>query len=190
MRAVKTAAVAAAAHRRPSPSSTASSGTHHTQWWDQLIGQTSRAVHAASRMPCRSCRARAASHRPTAAVTSAGSTQPRPGAGSPSIRAISPWRDWLSTIHALPTRPVSHSRRVQKETVAEGSSTAPHATVPAKAASAVAASPIRPRSSSQARNTAGVSLIPAAIPRAAPAHRAPGGRVRSHRVRQATARLT
>ncbi len=38
-------------------------------------------------------------------------------------------------------------------------------------------------------NTAGVSLTPAAIPRARPLARAPAGRVRSHRTRQARARL-
>lgn len=48
---------------------------------------------------------------------------------------------------------------------------------------------MRPLSSRYATKTAGVSFTPAAMPRAMPLPGAPGRRVRSQRIRQATARL-
>lgn len=170
--------------------SRARSGTHQIQWWDQLMGETRSAVAAVRRTPRGSLVVRRlASHRPAAATRAAGTAQRGPGCGSWAARATSPCSDWLSTIHALPTRPVSKIRCVQKSTLAAGSVSAPSTTVPVRAAVAVSPSRTRRVRKRYAMKIAGVSLIPAAIPIAKPLPTAPGGLVRSQRMRQARARL-
>ncbi|GGT25050.1 hypothetical protein GCM10010254_51920 [Streptomyces chromofuscus] len=189
VRAVHRNVTASAVTVRPSTNSTAMRGTHQTQWWDQLIGETSSAVTAVRSRAWRSSGTRWTSHSAAAATRTAGAAQAAPGTGSPRVRAIRPCRDWLSMIQGLPTRSVSYRRRSQKSALAAGRASAPRTTVAPKAAVAVPASRRRPRSSRYTTKTAGVSLIPAAMPTATPLPGAPGGRVRSHRTRHARARL-
>ncbi|CAM5625893.1 hypothetical protein SRIMM317S_05437 [Streptomyces rimosus subsp. rimosus] len=77
-------------------------------------------------------------------AASARAAHSRPGSGVCRTRVSRPWRDWLSTIHALPTRPVSNIRRVQNSTLASGSTSSPSRTETANPARAVQAARTRP----------------------------------------------
>ncbi len=77
-------------------------------------------------------------------VSSAAPAHSRPGSSVCRQRASRPCKDWLSTIHALPTRPVSNIRWVQNSTLASGRTSTPSRTEQTKPARAVQAARTRP----------------------------------------------
>ena len=87
----------------------ATAGAVHTQWWSQLIGESSRPVSAAASRPATWCPARS---RIAAQATPAipASTAARihavwPPAMLPDSRVIRPRSDWLPSQPVNPVRP-------------------------------------------------------------------------------------
>lgn len=157
--------------RRPTavPETSATpSGTAHTQWWLQETGEQSNAIvpqtdTLASRSP-RDQSARASHKAPTTVTTTRTSHSRPPPAVSPLRRMSRPFHDWLLAYASAPIRPVSGSSSVQYCQAVRGATTKPITTVPANAAMAWANARHWRVTSSRAKKTSGVSLIPAAIP--------------------------
>src|SRR5712691_1084474 len=107
-----------------------------------------------------------------------------------SIRDKTPSRLWFSGSSTGLTRPGVANSPAQYHAELAGSTANPAATVPANTAAAVAAARYRRVSSRYAAKIAGVSLIPAARPIAAPFHREVPGSARSYSTAAARTRST
>src|SRR6185437_8003346 len=134
----------AVAARAPASDSKARPGATQTQWWSQLIGETSSAVSAQPVSPAnarpRRCRTTAAA-RPARPATAATASQGHCAhATEPASLVSAPRSDWLGWPPTKPVRPAwAKAPPSHQVNEADGNAAQPMSTVAANAPAATAA---------------------------------------------------
>ncbi len=176
----------------------ATAGAVQTQWWSQLIGESSRPVSAAPSRPATwyPARSRIAAQAmpaiPTTTATAIHSVCEL--AMLPTSRVMRPRSDWLPSQPVNPVRPPCMNRPPNHHlTESPRCSAKPSSTVNAKAPDAMKACRNLRAKNRYGMKTSGTSLMPAAMPTPAPFHQRlflVSGWHRSHRMSAISTRLT